>query len=135
MQKAKVEIVCQGSKEFPHDKAFIVKAFVNEGDPKTVRLANMVSYPTYDSKTKTTSQKTIGSGRPDYENKRIILDCKEEIKRGVPCKFNLIIKDDSEARKIFDEFILEHLSEAVTRPAKKDVVTLSDIEGRLKQAS
>lgn len=134
MQKAKVEIVCEGSKERPHDKNFIVKAFVNEGDPKTIQLANMVSYPTYDSKTKTTSQKTIGSGRPDYENNRIILDC-NQVKKGIPCKFNLIIKDNSEARKRFDEFILEHLSEAATRPSRKDVVTLSDIEARVREVS
>jgi hypothetical protein len=132
MQKARVEIVCDGTKERSHARTFVVYASVSEDDSKTIDFANMVSYPTYDSSNKTISQKTMGGGRPDYERGRIDLFC-NNITKNASCRISFQLKDGSKARLKFDEVIRTLAGVAATLPSNKFIVSLSQIDAILRE--
>jgi hypothetical protein len=127
MQMAQVEIVCDGTKERPHARTFVVHARVGDDEAKTIGFANMVSYPTYDSINGISDQKTMGGGRPDYERGRTHLSC-NNITKNASCSIDLVLKDGSNARLNFDEVIRKLAGVAATLPSNKFIVSLSQID-------
>jgi hypothetical protein len=142
----KVVITCKGSDKFPHPEkermVCRVRLAYNIGEfgVTEIQISPRINEPTFENDfemgTIIRHQDTPGGATGNVEFDRIELRCPHSNDlTGQKCGVYMPLKNGGEARRKFDQVMLEQLKFASTRPNNSLAITLSDVATKIREAT